>query len=108
MKKTTPPVPLALTSRVDQVFPMLTPEQIARLAVHGQVRPVQRGEALMEAGEQTPRFFVVTAGHLVIARPSGVTEEPPAVLHPGQVTGEITILSGRRGVVPTRAGEPAA
>ena len=39
MKNTTPPVPLTLTSRVDQVFPMLTPEQIARLAVHGQVRP---------------------------------------------------------------------
>ena len=60
MKNTTPSVPLARTSRVDQVFPMLTPEQITRLAVHGQVRHVQRGEVLMEAGEQTPRFFVVT------------------------------------------------
>ena len=38
---------------------MLTPEQIARIAVHGQVRHVQRGEVLMEAAEQTPRFFVV-------------------------------------------------
>src|SRR5437867_3472372 len=108
MTDTIPPVPLALTSRVDQMFPMLTPEQIARLAVHGQVRPVQRGEVLMEAGEQTPRFFVVTAGHLVIARPSGVTEEPVAVLHPGQFTGEITMLSGRRGFVRIRAGEPGA
>src|SRR5438128_2782960 len=106
MKKTTPPVPLALTSRVDQVFPMLTPEQIARLAVHGQVRHVQRGEVLMEAGEQTPRFFVVTAGHIVIVRPSGVTEALVAVLHPGQFTGELTMLSGRRGIVRIRAGEP--
>ena len=106
MKNTTPPVPLALTSRVDQVFPMLTPEQIARLAVHGQVRHVQRGEVLMEAGEQTPRFFVVTAGHIVIVRPSGVTEALVAVLHPGQFTGELTMLSGRRGIVRIRAGEP--
>ena len=62
MTDTTPPVPLTLASRVDQVFPTLTPEQIARLAVHGQVRHVQRGEVLMEAGEQPSRFFVVTAG----------------------------------------------
>src|SRR6266581_9760238 len=106
MKKTTPPVPLALTSRVDQVFPMLTPEQIARIAVHGQVRHVQRDEVLMEAGEQTPRFFVVTAGHIVIVRPSGVTEELVAVLRPGQFTGEVTMLSGRRGFVRIRSGEP--
>ncbi len=105
MKNTTPPVPLALTSRVDQVFPMLTPEQIARLAVHGQVRHVQRGEVLMEAGEQTPRFFVVTAGHIAIVRPSGATEALVAVLQPGQFTGELTMLSGRRGIVRIRAGE---
>src|SRR5947208_13820911 len=103
MKNTTPPVPLALTSRVDQVFPMLTPEQIARLAVHGQVRHVQRGEVLMEAGEQTPRFFVVTAGHIAIVRPSGVTEELVAVLRPGQFTGEVTMISLLPGLVSYRA-----
>src|SRR3989475_1054022 len=108
MKKTTPPVPLALTSRVDQVFPMLTSAQIARIAVHGQVRHVQRGEVLMEAGEQTPRFFVVTAGHIAIVRPSGVTEELVTVLRPGQFTGEVTMLSGRRGLVRIRAGEAGA
>src|SRR5262244_1682128 len=108
MKNTMPSVPLALTSRVDQVFPMLTPEQIARLAVHEQVRHVQRGEVLMEAGDQPSRFFVVTAGHIAIVRPSGGTEEPVAVLQPGQFTGEITMLSGRRGFVRIRAGEPGA
>ena len=70
MTDTIPPVPLTLPSRVDQAFPMLTSAQIARLAVHGPVRHVQRGEVLMEAGEQTPRFFVVTAGHIAIVRPS--------------------------------------
>src|SRR2546428_12847447 len=106
MKNTTPPVPLALTSRVDQVFPTLTPEQIARVAMHGQVRHVQRGEVLIEVGEQSPRFFVVTAGHIAIVRPSGVTEDLVAVLRPGQFTGEVHILSGRRGVVSLRAGKP--
>ena len=49
MTDTIPPVPLTLASGVDQVFPTLTAEQIARLAVHGQVRHVQRGEVLIEA-----------------------------------------------------------
>jgi hypothetical protein len=52
MPDTTPPVPLTLASRVDQVFPILTSEQIARIAVHGQVRYVQRGEVLMEVLSQ--------------------------------------------------------
>jgi thioredoxin reductase (NADPH) len=108
MTDTIPSVPLTLASRVDQVFPMLTSEQIARIAAHGQVRHVQRGEVLMEVGEQTPRFFVVTAGHIAIVRPSGVTEEFVAVLQPGQFTGEVTMLSGRRGFVRIRAGEPGA
>ncbi len=108
MTDTIPPVPLTRASRVDQVFPTLTAEQIARLAVHGQVRHVQRGEVLMEAGEQPSRFFVVTAGHMEIVRPSGSTEALVAVLRPGQFTGEVTMLSGRRGFVRMRAGEPGA
>jgi len=108
MTDTIPPVPLTLAARVDQVFPTLTAAQIARLAVHGQVRHVQRGEVLIEAGEQPARFFVVTAGHIAIVRPSGGTEALVAILRPGQFTGEVTMLSGRRGVVRMRAGEPGA
>ena len=106
MTETIPPVPLTLTARVDQVFPTLTAAQMARVAVHGQVRHVQRGEVLIEAGEQPSRFFVVTAGHIAIVRPSGGTEALVAILRPGQFTGEVTMLSGRRGVVRMRAGEP--
>ena len=108
MTDTMLPVPLTLASRVDQVFPTLTAAQIARLAVHGQVRHVQRGEVLMEAGEQPSRFFVVTAGHIEIVQPSGSTEALVAVLRPGQFTGEVTMLSGRRGFVRMRTGEPGA
>lgn len=38
MTDRTPPVPLTLASPVDQMFPRLTPEQIARIAAHGSVR----------------------------------------------------------------------
>jgi thioredoxin reductase (NADPH) len=68
------------------------------------VRPVQRGEVLVEAGEHA-RFFVVTAGQIEIIRPSGATEELVAVFQPGMFTGEVTILSGRRGLVQIRASD---
>ena len=106
MTDTTPPVPLTLPSRVDQVFPTLTPEQIARVAAHGQVRHVQRGEVLIDAGDQTSRFFVVTAGHVEVVRQSGTIEELVTVHRRGQFTGEANMLSGRRGFVRMRAGEP--
>jgi len=102
------PIPLTLAARVDQVFPTLTPAQVARLAAHGQVRQVQPGEVLAEAGEPLARFFVVTAGQVELVRPSGVTEALVAILRPGQFTGEVTMLSGRRRLVRIRAGEAGA
>src|SRR6266511_3394598 len=85
--------------------PILTEAQIARIAAYGRARRVQRGEVLVEAGMRTARFFVVTAGRIEIVRPSGATEELLAVYGPGMFTGEITLLSGRRGLAQIRAGE---
>jgi len=97
------PVPLTLAARVDQVFPTLTPAQIARIAAHGQVRAVQPGEVLVEAGDQVVPFFVVTAGQVDIVQPYGTTETLVAVHRPGQFTGEVNMLSGRRTLVRARA-----
>ena len=105
MSDTTPPVPLTLASRADQVFPTLTPEQIARVAAHGHVRRVEHGEVLLEPGDQNPRLFVVTAGHIEVVKPSGDTEEPVTIHRRGQFTGEVSMLSRRRGFVRMRAGE---
>jgi thioredoxin reductase (NADPH) len=98
-------IPLALPSRAGETFPTLTPEQIARLAVHGRVRRVDPGEALAKAGEQLARFFVVTAGRVEVVRQSPVGEEVVTVHQPGQFSGEISMLSGRRGFVTIRAAE---
>jgi thioredoxin reductase (NADPH) len=57
---------------------------------------------LVEAGEN-PRFFVVTAGNIEIVRPARGTEEVVAVCGPGQFTGEVNMLSGRRGFLRIRA-----
>ena len=106
MTETTSPVPLTLASRVDQVFPTLTPAQIARVAAHGHVRQVQRGEVLVEAGEQVVPFFVVTAGQVehcpAIRRHRGARGRP---CDRGSSPARSTMLSGRRRLVRIRAGE---
>jgi thioredoxin reductase (NADPH) len=102
MTDTTPSVPPPLTAGLDRLFPTLTSAQIARIAARGDARKVQRGEVLVEVGEN-PRFFVVTAGNIEIIRPARGTEEVVAVCAPGQFTGEVNMLSGRPAFLRVRA-----
>ena len=92
-------------SRFEQMFPTLAPEQVARISALGRVREVGQGEVLVEAGDVAVPFFVVTAGRIEIVRPCGATETPVAVHGPGQFTGEVHMLSGRRALVRVRATE---
>ena len=90
----------------DRMFPRLTPEQVARVAVHGQTRRVEAGEVLIEAGEQSTRFFVVKKGRIDVVRFSGEAQEVVAICQEGQFTGELNLLSGRRSLVRLCASEP--
>lgn len=104
-----PSPPPSAVSRTEQMFPTLTPEQVARIAEHGNLRRVERGEVLVEAGDQSAPFFVIKSGQVEIVRPSGDTRdgETLVVVHePGQFTGEVNMLSGRRSLVRARATEP--
>lgn len=101
-------VPLTPASGADRMFPSLTGAQVARIAAHGHLRRVGQGEVLVEPGEQTARFFVVTEGQLEIVRPAGATDDPLATLRPGQFTGEVNMLSGRPGFARIRAVAPSA
>ncbi len=87
------------------MFPTLTAAQMARLAAHGHARRVEQGEILIHAGEKIERFFVVTAGRLEVIRQSVTGEELVTVHLPGQFSGEVSMLSGRRGLVTFRASE---
>jgi thioredoxin reductase (NADPH) len=99
------PVP-PITARTEQIFPSLAPAQTARIAAHGRMRPTRQGEVLVEQGDSTVPFFVVTAGELEIIRPTGTTETLVAVLGPGKFTGEVNLLSGRRALVRLRVRQP--
>jgi thioredoxin reductase (NADPH) len=106
MTDTTQPITSTRPSLVERMFPTLTPAQIARIAPHGRARRVDRGEVLVEAGAQVVPFFVVVSGRLEAVRPSAAGEALVAVHGPGQFTGEVNMLSGRRALVRSRATEP--
>ena len=95
-----------LESEVGQLFPRLTPEQIARVASRGVPRSIRPGELLVAAGQQADSFFVLTAGAVEIVGVAAGVEEILVVLSAGQFTGEFSMLAGRRALVNLRASEP--
>lgn len=89
----------------DRLRPVLTPEQVRRLAQVGRVRRIERGEVLVERGQPTERFFAVVEGRIDIVRLAATSEEILISFDPGMFTGEINMLSGRPGLGRIRAGE---
>ena len=63
---------LSSAANAPLMFPTLSPEQIARIASHGVIRPTTRGEVLIEGGQTDVPFFVVKAGEIEVIRPSGL------------------------------------
>jgi thioredoxin reductase (NADPH) len=94
------------SSRVEHIFPTLTPAQIRRIAAHGHMRAMERGEVLYEQGDSSVPFFVVVSGEVEIVRPSGAAETLVTVHRPGQFSGEVNMLSGRRALFRMRATKP--
>jgi thioredoxin reductase (NADPH) len=94
-------------SRIDKIFPKLTPEQSRRIAARGgQMRKIQIGEVLVEQGDGTVPFFMVVSGELEVVRPCGTVETLVTIHGPGEFTGEVNMLSGRRSIVRIRATKP--
>ena len=89
--------------RHEQMFPRLSPAQIARVSAHGTRRFAERGEILIDQGEPTRRFFLVLSGKIEILRPSG--GELIVVHEAGQFAGDVHMLSGRNSVVRARMAE---
>ena len=93
-------------SRIEKIFPKLTPAQIGRIAAHGRTRSVQIGDVLIEQGDTSVPFFVVITGEVEIVRPFGTHETLITIHGDGEFTGEVNMLSGRRSLVRARATKP--
>jgi thioredoxin reductase (NADPH) len=107
MTEASPQVAPTLTTRAEHVFPTLTAEQIARVEKVGHTRSFDAGATLVEAGHPLQAFFVVTEGALEVVLPSGTKEELVTSHGPGQFTGEVSMLTGRPGLVRVRAAKPS-
>ncbi len=100
-------VPLSIAPREDQLWPTLTPSQIARIVKHGSLRSLQPGDVVLEAGQQNFPWFVVTSGELVVLRPSCDGEQIITTYRQGSFSGEINMLAGRRPLATIRATTPS-
>src|SRR6187200_782873 len=94
------------SSRIEKIFPKLTPAQISRIATRGHVRSMEEGEVLYEQGQRATPFFVVISGELEVVRASVPVETLVTGYEPGQFTGEVGTLSGRRSLFRVRATKP--
>src|SRR2546428_3592092 len=92
-------------STPSEMFPVLTPAQQARVLAHGRRQTVEQDEVIVELNEHVTKFFVVVNGQLHILQVSNNQEHIVAICNPGMFTGELTVLSGRRGLVRIRAAE---
>src|SRR6202171_5034650 len=102
--------PLALLnseSRLDQIFPILNPDQVARISGHGTKRRVAPGDVVYEPGIEDAPFLVVVAGQLQLVRPSETGDTLITALVPGQFTGEANMLAGQRPTVRVLATQAA-
>src|SRR2546421_9549677 len=98
-------LPLTKSHR-EKIFAKLTLIQIDRMELHGRTRSVQSGEVLIEQGDTSVPFFVVITGEVEILRPLGTRETLITVHGPGEFTGEVNMLSGRRSLVRARVTKP--
>jgi thioredoxin reductase (NADPH) len=91
--------------RSAQMFPQLTPAQIARLSAHGQKIAMKKGEVLVEPGDRGRPMFVVLSGSIEIIQPT-LSGETLVVAHTaGKFTGDVGTLRGIGSVVRMRVRE---
>jgi thioredoxin reductase (NADPH) len=99
------PIPSVLDART-QAFPILTAAQISRIRSGGKIRRVKKGEILFEPDDTNIPFFVLLSGRMEVVQSDLTGERPIATHGPGEFTGEMTMISGRRSLVRGRVTEP--
>jgi thioredoxin reductase (NADPH) len=88
-----------------EMFPVLTSAQQGRVLAHGQRRTIEQREIVVELNEHVTKVFVVISGQLHALQVSNNQEQVVAICNPGMFSGELTVLSGRRGLLRIQAAE---
>src|ERR1700682_2081989 len=94
----------AVFPRLEQTFPTLTPQEMARTRRLGERRRDKNGDVLCETGKPGPGMFVILSGHVAITQRDGLGHVTPVINQgPGQFLAEIGQLSGRPALVDGHA-----
>ncbi|HVY33802.1 MAG TPA: FAD-dependent oxidoreductase, partial [Caulobacteraceae bacterium] len=96
-----------IETRRDQVFPILTPAQVAaaRRFAAGEPRVFAPGETLFAVGQRNAPAFLVLSGGIEVVRRDGAGHETPITAHgPGQISGETSQLGTGASLAEGRAG----
>ena len=89
---------MADQTKQDQLFPVLSPEEIACLMPHGTVLSLTQGETLFSEGDPENEFFVILKGELKVTRNVAGEEVLLTQHHAGQFTGALSLFSGGRSI----------
>jgi thioredoxin reductase (NADPH) len=92
-------------STPSEMFPVLTSAQQARVLAHGKRRTVAHDEIVVELNQLITKVFVVVSGQLHVFHVANGQQHVIAICNPGMFTGELNVLSGRRGLLRIGAAE---
>ncbi len=85
----------------------LTDEQVQALAPYGTKLGLEPGDYLFDEKSVVDSFYVVLGGEIRISRLDGAEEAPLATHHPGNFTGGLAVLTGKRSIHRARAIAPS-
>ena len=86
--------------RRHQMFPTLTPEEIARISRFGTLHRFPRGTLLVQAGQRAPGMLVQLSGRVRLSQRNGLGHVVPITENgPGQFLAEVGQLSGAAALV---------
>jgi thioredoxin reductase (NADPH) len=96
-----------LEARRAQTFPVLAPEELARLHRFGRPRRFADGERVLQTGKVSPGIYVVLSGAIRVSGRDAHGHDFPVTEHgPGNFSGELSQLSSRPSFVDgVAAGE---
>lgn len=103
-----------IEKRREQMFPKLTPAQIARLERHCALRETTAGEILLNVGDRPRGLFIITAGSVEVLIPTSDVHTETCnytlanVLTTGDFSGEMSTLRGTPGLARLRVWQPGA
>jgi thioredoxin reductase (NADPH) len=92
-----------MPSEQEIAFPVFGSDELSALARRGHPRTVHAGDILFAEGDRDFCFYVVVKGAIAIVEHSSDEERLIRMHLPGEFTGDVDMLSGRRALITARA-----